>query len=54
MDNLESILGSGNVKYNEPMSIHTSFKIGGMADIFLIIDELEKLEKVLKRNYCYR
>ncbi len=49
MDNLESILGSGNVKYNEPMSIHTSFKIGGMADIFLIIDELEKLEKVLKK-----
>ena len=48
MDNLESILGSGNVKYNEPMSKHTSFKVGGNADIFITVDSQEKLLKVLK------
>lgn len=44
---LEDILGKENVKYNEPMKMHTSFKVGGNADRFLIIDSKEKLTKVL-------
>ena len=48
MKELEYILGASNVKYNEPMSKHTSFKIGGNADIFITVDSQEKLLKVLE------
>ena len=48
MVELENILGNENVKYNEPMSKHTSFRVGGNADIFAIIDSKEKLIKVIK------
>ena len=48
MKELEDILGANNVKYNEPMSKHTSFKVGGNADIFITVDSQEKLLKVLK------
>ena len=40
---------SGSIIYtNEPMSKHTSFKIGGTADIFIKIKTIEDLKKVLK------
>lgn len=48
MKELESILGSENVKYNEPMSKHTTFKVGGIADIFITVDSKEKLLKTLE------
>lgn len=48
MEELESILGKENIKYNEPMSKHTTFKVGGNADVFAVVDSLEKLEKILK------
>lgn len=48
MKELEYILGASKVKYNEPMSKHTSFKIGGNADIFITVDSQEKLLKVLE------
>ena len=48
MKELEDILGTSNVKYNEPMSKHTSFKVGGNADIFITVDSQEKLLKVLE------
>ena len=48
MKELEDILGTSNVKYNEPMSKHTSFKVGGNADIFALVDSEEKLLKVLE------
>ena len=44
---LENILGKENVKYNEPMSKHTSFRVGGNADIFVIVNSEEKLIKVI-------
>ena len=47
---LEDILGKGNVKYNEPMKMHTSFKVGGNADRFLVVDSKEKLIEVLNLN----
>ena len=47
MKELEDILGIDNVKYNEPMSNHTSFKVGGPAEIFVTIDDIDKLQKVL-------
>ena len=36
------------VLQNEPMSKHTTFKIGGPADIFIIINNLDELKTVLK------
>lgn len=48
MVELEYILGKENVKYNEPMSKHTSFRVGGNADIFAIVDSEEKLTKVIE------
>ena len=48
MTELENILGKENIKYNESMSKHTSFKVGGNADIFALVDSEEKLQKVLK------
>lgn len=48
MKELENILGKENVKYDEPMSKHTTFKIGGKADVFITVDTKEKLEEVLK------
>ncbi len=42
----EEIIGSANVFANEPMSKHTTFKIGGTADIFLTPENEEQLKKV--------
>ena len=36
-----------NIIYNEPMKKHTTFKIGGPAQIFIKIDNIEDLKKVL-------
>ena len=43
------IEGSGivHIKYNEPMSQHTSFKVGGPADILIEPTEVEELKKAL-------
>ena len=36
-------------KINEPMKLHTSFKIGGAADIFISVRSLSELSAVVKR-----
>ncbi len=48
MEDFESIVGKENVKYNEPMSKHTSFKVGGNADIYIEANTIEKLQAVLR------
>jgi UDP-N-acetylmuramate dehydrogenase len=40
-------LGNFNIKHNELMSEHTSFKVGGPADIFMEPANLEELKKAL-------
>ncbi len=37
-----------NIKYMEPMNEHTSFKVGGKADIFLEPDSIEELVSFIK------
>ncbi|HWR60311.1 MAG TPA: UDP-N-acetylmuramate dehydrogenase [Clostridia bacterium] len=47
------ILDISNILYNEPMKEHTSFKVGGPADIFIEPDGTEELRKAvtsLKEN----
>jgi UDP-N-acetylmuramate dehydrogenase len=41
-------LDINNVLYNEPMKNHTSFKLGGPADIFIEPDDTEQLAKAIK------
>ena len=40
-------LGIADVKVDEPMSKHTSFKIGGTADIFVKADSIDNLRAIL-------
>ena len=47
MKELEEILGKEYIKYNEPMSKHTTFKVGGPADIFAMVNSKEKLLKII-------
>ena len=35
-------------KENEPMKCHTTFKIGGNADLFVCVKNKEQLKEVLK------
>lgn len=48
MKEIEDILGTDNVRYNEPMSRHTSFKVGGPAEIFALVDSVSKLQKIVE------
>lgn len=43
----KSFLGAENVLVSEPMSKHTSFKIGGPADFFLMPETHEQLSQIL-------
>lgn len=47
MESIDTILGKDNVKYNEPMSKHTTFKVGGNADIFAYVNSIKKLKLLL-------
>ena len=37
-----------NIKYEEQMKLHTSFKVGGIADVFLIANTIDEIKEVLK------
>lgn len=45
---LQNLLGENNVYKNEPMSRHTSFRVGGPADLFVRVNALSDLQQVLK------
>ena len=44
---MESIVGRDNIKTNEPMKNHTSFRIGGPADILVTPASISMLKRVL-------
>ena len=46
-ESLQKIVKKTNIYKKEPMSKHTSFKIGGMADYFVKIESEEELKNVL-------
>lgn len=48
MTSLQKILGEANVYRNEMMNRHTSFRVGGPADLFVRVNALDELQKVLK------
>ncbi|MCI6274684.1 MAG: UDP-N-acetylmuramate dehydrogenase [Coriobacteriaceae bacterium] len=44
---LRSIVGEDNVLVDEPMSEHTSFRIGGPADLFVIPDDFDEVRDAI-------
>lgn len=40
-------LGAERLKFDEPMAEHTTFKIGGPADLFVEVEEEEDLKRIL-------
>ena len=47
-EKLEKIINKKNFLKNEPMSKHTSFRIGGSADYFIKIQTLEELKGIMR------
>lgn len=45
---LEQIVNKENIRCNEPMYKHTTFKTGGNADYFIKADSIEKIKKILE------
>ena len=45
---LLAIVGEDGVKENEPMKSHTTFKVGGPADFFLMPQTMEQVQKIIK------
>ena len=48
IETLTKVIPKQQIKQNEPMKLHTSFKIGGIADIFITIETIEELQFLLK------
>ncbi len=47
IEKLHEILPEGSILLHEPMSKHTTFRIGGEAEVFLEIEDLAQLQQVL-------
>lgn len=47
IERIKEIIPKENIKLNEPMSKHTSFKIGGPAEVFIKIQKIEELKKII-------
>jgi len=45
---MREFLSENEIKINEPMKEHTSFRIGGPADIMVLPTKLEQLKKIVK------
>ena len=48
LEKLQKLLGEAKVLINEPMASHTTFRIGGPADYFVMPETIEELAAVLK------
>lgn len=47
LDKLKEVLGSENVRLNEPMKAHTTMKVGGPAALFLTPEDEESIRNAL-------
>ena len=48
MSELEKIIPKENIKLNEPMSKHTSFKTGGIAEYYIKAENIKQIKNVVK------
>lgn len=44
---LEEVLGKNRVRRNEPMSLHTTFKLGGPAEYYIAVETIDDLVKAV-------
>ena len=44
----KSKLKKENISFNEPMSKHTSFKVGGLAECYIIAENIEEIKEILE------
>ena len=51
-EELRDLLPKSDIAFNEPMSRHTSFRIGGPADVFVVPGSLDELKTLLK--WCHQ
>ena len=49
----KSNLEQAEIFYNEPMSKHTSFKIGGLAECYVKINKLPDLQEIINISNRY-
>ena len=47
-DFVESILAASNILHDEKMHKHTTFRVGGPAEVFVTVENKEQLEKIIK------
>lgn len=45
---IQKLIPKENIYINEPMSKHTSFKIGGPADAFIKVDNIEEFKRNIR------
>ena len=45
---IKEIVPSENILLNEPMAKHTTFKIGGPADIFIMVSSVQEVSQIIK------
>ena len=50
---LKEIINPSNIKIDESMKLHTSFKIGGAADLFVFAKTIEDIKKILRFSKEY-
>ena len=48
LEEIKEIVPSRNLLFDEPMSKHTTFKIGGPADIFIEVSSIVEVAKIIK------
>ena len=47
-DYIMKLMPAGRVRVNEPMSAHTTFRVGGPADFFVQPENVEELSVIIK------
>ena len=47
LENLKRLIPAENIKLQEPMNQHTTFRTGGVADCFLTVQNGEQLRKLI-------
>ena len=48
LEKLKDIAGESQVRTDEPMSSHTTFRIGGTADYFVMPSSVEELQAIIQ------
>lgn len=48
LSELEKVFGKDRIRENEPMSLHTTFKIGGPAQFYIEVEKIDDLIKAVK------